>query len=107
MDFFWSNFFEPAKERRNGNVFLITFGVMLLGFVPAIIVYEIGQWLGLWEHLPVILAGLGLILLACCYRLIRQRRARTLNRYKSSPLSRDEIIKARSKLSNNSNFKKL
>ena len=101
MDYFWSNLFEYLKERRTAGIF---FGALFTFLVAAIvwgIIYQVtGGCPWLMDHGPTILEGLGLLLAAGLWRWIRRRRrARRLNRYESTPLSRDEWVKARSKLS--------
>jgi hypothetical protein len=107
MDFFWGNVFEYFKDRRGPALFFVTlvaffvaiaFGAIMSRVVPD----EVLQRIIIYSS-PV----LGLMLLSSLWLAIRRAQARSRNRYKSSPLSRDEIIKARSKLSNTSNFKKL
>lgn len=92
MDFFWGNVFDYFKERRLGAVFLaslaMVIGLLLLGTV-------FGNFPWAW---PMFFTGLGIMLLVLIWRAIRQARAGRSNRYKSSPLSRDELRKARSKL---------
>ena len=56
-------------------------------------------------YLPDALPGGGVFLLVWVVLGIRRMRARRLDRYKSSPLSRDELSKARSKLKMKSTFK--
>jgi hypothetical protein len=99
MNGFWDNVFEYVKERRNVAVFfgtLAVFGGLLL------LATVFGNLQQAW---PMILPGVGILLLALIWRGIQQIRARRLNRYKTSPLSRDELAKARSKLRTKSNFK--
>lgn len=102
MNNFWGNVFDHFKERRLGAVFFgslaVVIGVLLLG--------NAFGGLNLQQDWPVILLGIGLLLLALIWRGIRQARARRVNRYKSSPLARDELAKARSKLTMKPTFKK-
>jgi hypothetical protein len=101
VNYFWTNLFEYAKERRNAMLFLVSFAllplVLLLGFFG----WQAAAALDLAAHWPLALPGIGLIAFALArFRVRKQRlrRLRRLNRYKSSPLSRDEKAKARSKL---------
>jgi hypothetical protein len=99
MDYgFWSNLFESVKERRNVMVFFGTLVVLPGMILLASFAYYAIEAFNLADNWPVALAGFGLIFAAVIWRGIRQRRARKLNRYKISPLSRDELTKARSKL---------
>jgi len=100
MDYFWSNLFEYFKERRTAVIFFGALFAFLGGAAVWGIVYELTDgcpWL--MDHWPALLAGLGVLLAAGLVRWFRRaRRARRLARYKSTPLSRDEWVKARSKL---------
>ena len=49
----------------------------------------------------------GMVVVGFVWTGVRRARARSRNRYRSSPLSRDEIAKARAKLSNPAAFKKI
>jgi len=93
MNFFWGNVFEYFKDRRLGSIFFGTLGVILVILALAANFYKTLQ-----ENWRMVLAATGLLLLALIWREFRQMRARRLNRYKISPLARDEILKARSKL---------
>ena len=99
MNYFWSNVFDHFKERRLAAVFFgalaLVVGLLLLGTA-------FGDFRQDW---PMILPGMGVLLLAFIWRGVRQMRARRLNRYKTSPLSRDERVKARSKLKTKPTFK--
>ena len=95
MNFFWNYFFESAKERRNANVCVCTITVFIAGGVAGC---QLIEAFDLLRYLPLFLSGAGLLLAALIWRGFRQMRARRLDRYKSSPLSRDELAKARSKL---------
>jgi membrane protein implicated in regulation of membrane protease activity len=76
-----------------------------LAVVLGILVLVAAFYKTLLESWRIVLSAIGLVLLALIWRGFREMRARRLNRYKSSPLSRDEKVKARSKLKTNSTFK--
>jgi hypothetical protein len=102
MNFFWGNVFEYFKDRRLGAVFFGTLAVVI-GMLM------LGLFFGgfnLMQDWTLLLPGAGLMLLALIWRGFREVRARRLNRYKPSPLSRDEKAKARSKLTTKPTFKK-
>lgn len=89
MDHFWGNVFDYFKERHIAGMFLralFVLGLLAIGFAAF--------YPGSMYALP----AMGLYLLWRLARAIQQARARWRNRYRSSPLSRDEIQKARSKL---------
>jgi hypothetical protein len=96
MNYFWTNVFEYFKDRRIGASSFRTFIVVLALLIAAA---------AFWRYWPYFLGIFGLWLLAVTVREIRHWRAWRLNRYKSSPLSRDEINKARSKLKTNSTLR--
>ena len=100
MNYFWGNIFEYFKDRRLGSVFFGTLAVVL-----GILVLVAAFYKTLLESWRIVLSAIGLVLLALIWRGFREMRARRLNRYKSSPLSRDEKVKARSKQKTNSTIK--
>ena len=91
MDSFWDNLIGHFKTRSAGlfvPVLLAFFGLIILGGI-------------IYDKVPheVFFAGLtaiGLVALMLVWWAVR--RARRRGRYDSSPLSRDEMDKARSKL---------
>jgi cobalamin biosynthesis protein CobD/CbiB len=101
VNFFWGQVFEFVRERRNAMIFYGTLAV----FVAVPVLGGIAESYDGLKYWPYALPGLGLWLLALVWTGLRQRRTRRLNRYKSSPLSRDEMIKARSKLTSKPTFK--
>lgn len=107
MDFFWNNVFEYFKERRYAAVFFGTLLAMIGALLLGTILYAIADGLHLLEYWSYMLLGIGLLLAGLMIRsFLRGRAARSI-RYKSTPLSRDELTKARSKLKTNSNSKLL
>lgn len=101
MNYFWGNIFEYFKDRRLGSVFFCTLAVTLVVLVLVAAFYQF-----LLQNWRIVLLGISPLLLVLIWRGIRQMRTRHLNRYKSSPLSRDEKAKARSKLITKPTFKK-
>src|ERR1035437_597150 len=93
MNFLWGNVFEYFKDRRLGSVFLSTLAVVLAVLLLVAVFFQ-----NLLQNWRMVLSAIGLLLAALIWRGFRQRRAMRLNRYKSTPLSRDERAKARSKL---------
>ncbi len=92
MSFFWDNVFEYVKERRRGAIFFCSLGLIIVGLLLGSAFANAGQ------VEMMLAAGTGLTLMFILLNGLRRLRAWRLNRYKSSPLSRDELIKARSKL---------
>jgi hypothetical protein len=91
---FWGNLFEDTKERRNASIFYYGLFLFFLGGV-LIGLLKILNGLCYWPYILAAMSGMILFWLAKC---LLQARARRLDRYKSMPLSRDELTKARSKL---------
>jgi hypothetical protein len=98
MNYFWGNIFEHFKDRRFATVFFGTLvALALLLLAGTILVESIGMEnmrTGLVYASPVA----AVLFLFWIWRTIAQVRARRRERYKISPLSRDELRKARSKL---------
>ena len=105
MNFFWSNVFEYFKERRLAALFFSTLALLMLVLALAAVFYQTAAGLNLLRYWPVGLPGAGLLLFSLSWRSIRRVRAQRLDRYQSTPLSRDELAKARSKLRTKSNSK--
>jgi hypothetical protein len=88
MDHFWGNVFEYFRERERAALFygllLVSGGLGFAGFLLC--------------QIPYTRPAAGLLLLGWLGRALLRARARRPARYKSSPLSRDELNKARSKL---------
>ena len=98
MNFYWGNVFDYFKDRRHAAVFFGTLAVLFGMPVVAIILYQVADNYDVLKYLPPALVGFGVWVVVMVWREIRQMRSRRLNRYQVSPLSRDEIRKARSKL---------
>ena len=94
------NWFEHFKDRRFVPVFFITMLVIVgVPWVIGILVdtTNLDDYLKYW---PVMAAVFAAWLMIAVMRAFAQTRARRRHRYKVSPLSRDELNKARSKLLN-------
>jgi len=98
MDYFWCNLFDYFKERRIAGMFFgILLVVVVLLLAGALLYQTLGPdkfWHGVVLSSPVVVA----VFCVWVWRAIAQARARRRDRYKISPLSRDELRKARSKL---------
>jgi uncharacterized membrane protein len=83
MSSFRSNLYDTFKDRRYGVLFLVSLGALML--------------------LPILLPFMGLYVLARGWSAFCVARANRRNKLRYSPLSRDELRVARSKLLNNQN----
>ncbi len=98
MNYFWGNIFDYVKDRRFVPVFFITLAVLFgvpLGVAILVGSTNISDYLKYW---PVLATALAVCLLIVIWREVAEARRRRRNRYKISPMSRDELTKARSKL---------
>ncbi len=98
MNYFWGNVFDFFKERRCASLFFLALMACLGTVFAGAIIYQIADDCNWFNYWPQISAGAGLVVLLFFWRVIRRIRACRKDRYKSAPLSRDEISKARSKL---------
>lgn len=98
MNFFWGNVFEYFKDRRYAAVFFGTLAALIGTLVVGAILYEVICAYDLQDYLLYSLPGLVLLVVAWIGRGILRARVRSRERYKISPMSRDELTKARSKL---------
>jgi hypothetical protein len=111
MDSFWNNIYDDVKDRRYGTLFLATLflGLPLLALalgVAGAVFAELMDVLngypdiGTFQFLYLVLLGsLALMAMVLLWRhWIRVGREARQNRLKYSNLSRDELLKARSKL---------
>jgi hypothetical protein len=98
MNYFWGNVFDYFRDRRIAGVFFATLMVLLLLLaIGAILFQTVGAEnlrTGFEYSLPFLIA----LFLGWIWRCIARARTRSRDRYKISPLSRDELRKARSKL---------
>jgi len=81
MNSFWGNLYDHFKDRRYAALFLIA----LVGLVLS----------------PILLPMMGLYFLGRGWSALRLAQANRRNKLRYSPLSRDELRVARSKLLNN------
>ena len=85
MNSFWGNLYDHFKDRRYAALFLIALGGLVLS--------------------PIWLPFMGLYVLGRGWSALRLAQANRRNKLRYSPLSRDELRVARSKLLNNQNRK--
>lgn len=91
----WFDFF---KDRRFVPVFFVTLAVIFSGLIAGSICLHFLLEFQLERFLIYACPGLMFLLGVLILKAFRSRRASWRNRYKTSPLSRDEVSKARSKL---------
>ena len=106
MNFFWDNVFDYFKERRYGAIFFGSLGMFFVVFMVGTILFQVFHTDELQEYLDYVLLAVGGLFVIWIFFGIRRLRARRWDRYKSSPLSRDELSKARSKLRTKQTFKR-
>jgi hypothetical protein len=100
MNSIWNNLYDRVKDRRYGTFFFISLAVFLGTFIFGSMIYTDTGAKNLLEFFMPALPGIGILLVALSWRIIRRARTRWRERLKYPPLSRDEIRKARSKLRN-------
>lgn len=98
MNYFWGNIFDYFKERRAAGTFYGALVALALLFVFCFVSYQLLCALKLEGYLAYLPALLVLFLSVQIVRTVARIRALRKNRYRFSPLSRDELNKARSKL---------
>lgn len=102
MDYFWSNFGDHLRGEKSQNDFsirrLLLWPALLIG---GFVLYGLLKEKGLDGYA---LPAAGLFALIKMWHAVRRWKERQKNRYKSSPLSRDELTKARSKLIRNTSL---
>jgi hypothetical protein len=100
MSSFWDNQYDRYKDRRYAALFLSSlvafFGLLILGAIIAAVLHS----LGLEEYFLEALPGIGILGLAWGFLKFRQAQVERNKRLSHSPLSRDELRVARSKLRN-------
>lgn len=106
MNSFWGNLYDHFKDRRYGALFLVSLVAFLGVLVLGAVIEEIFRAFDLQEYFLQALPGVGILAAAWVWRGVRQERARRREQLRHSPLSRDELRVARSKLLKDRNLKK-
>ena len=100
MNSFWDNQYDNFKDRHYAALFWSTLmaliGLLVLGGIIAAVLSRFGMQQNFLEALP----GIGILGLAWGFLKFRQARIRSREKLPRSPLSRDELRAARSKLRN-------
>ena len=98
MESFWEESYDGVKDRRYGLLFfgtlLVFFGAVVLGAM----IYGIAGPDNFREFVLSALPGIGVLLLILCWCIVRRAWKRRQDQLKYQALSRDELVKARSKL---------
>jgi len=105
MNSFWNNLYDWSKDRRYAALFLVTFIIFLGLAIPGVILYLNAKTLSLRPGYAV--PGTCGLVVTLTWTAIRRVRRRRRHRSAFSPLSRDELAKARSKLVKERTFRKL
>jgi hypothetical protein len=100
MNSIWNNLYDSIKDRRYGLLFFAALVAFLGLIVLGAMIYSITGANNLQQFFMPALPGIGILLVALSWRIIRRARTRWRGQLKYPPLSRDEIRKARSKLRN-------
>lgn len=107
MDGFWSHLFEHFGSRRAAGFFfcalVVVVGTVGVDFISPSILYGANPL----QNWPYAVPGVGLLIVALVLKCKQLANIDRENHHESSPLSRDELAKARSKLKTNSNSKSL
>ena len=101
---FWDDLYDKYKDSRYGILFLFSLllfgGAFFLGVLVDVALRSLTNDPLLDRYFVEALPGIGLIAAAWIVLRLRQARARSRERSRYSPLSRDELRAARSKLRN-------
>ena len=98
MDSFWCNVFDYFKERRAAAIFFSTVMVLAIVIGVGFLLYQVVLAYELQAYMGYAGMAAGAVFFLWVIRAFNGARARARCRYKSSPLSCDELKKARSKL---------
>jgi hypothetical protein len=96
----WSNLYDNAKDRRYGMLFFVTF-ITLLGCLALwLLIHAIFGVSDIPALLLSVSPGIVIFFVVLVLRIIHRVRIQRGNKFQRQKLSRDEIVKARSKLVN-------
>jgi hypothetical protein len=105
MNSIWSNLYDKAKDRRYGVLFFSSLIAVFVVFLLGALLYNILGGIDfspfdLQAHFLELMPGIVILMVALAWRGVRRARAQRGKRFRREELSRDEILKARSKLVN-------
>jgi len=107
MNFFWDNLYDKFKDRRYGILFVFAI-LALVGLLIVMVIIDAAlRAFGREEYFLDALPGIGLLGLAWGFLIFRRAQARSREKLRQPPLSRDEMRVARSKLLNNQSRRSL
>jgi len=96
----WEKAYDSVKDRRYGNLFFAGLAVSL-GLAGLVVMsHGAADAEGAQKFVLSMLAGASLLLAVLIAWAVLRARRRRGGRFRSAPLSRDEMLKARSKLRN-------
>jgi hypothetical protein len=98
MNFPWNGVFDFFTDRGRGALFFRSLAAFFVMFVLGALVDEVITANGWQNDVVYVIPPVGLWLSFWLYVAIRRMRKQRCLRYQSSPLSCDELTKARSKL---------
>jgi hypothetical protein len=107
MNSFWNNLYDRYRDRRYATLFLAALGMFFGLIILGVILCLCTGLLNTPEGFVAVGFGFGVFIAALVWRAIRRAWALRGNPSTFSPLSRDELTKARSKLVKGRNFEKL
>jgi biotin transporter BioY len=105
MNSIWSNLYDKAKDRRYGVLFFSSLIAVFVVFLLGALLYNILGGIDfspfdLQAHFLELMPGIVILMVALAWRGVRRARAQRGKRFRREELSRDEILKVRSKLVN-------
>ena len=100
MKSFWQESYDGDKDRRYGLLFFAALLASPLAVALGALVYAIAGADTFPKFILPALPGIGFLLTALIWRAVRRARRNRSIRLKYASLSREEMLKARSKLKN-------
>src|SRR5947208_3443329 len=98
MNSFWGTIYDAVKDRRYGMLFFCTFFGLIGLFLLTLIAGTITEVNVLQDHFLEIMMGMAAFVLGLGWHWVRRAKKQRRERLRFAALSRDELDKARSKL---------